>query len=294
MSPFLQAGNFGFSETTGIINLIRPNCRLHKESDPAPIALEGRPMLYGLYLSTAGAKAQSHRQDVVANNIANVDATGFRRQFAAARQRLDRMGELGQAGPVAANDPRQIGGGVHLFRTYNDLDTQGVIKPSSSRAHMAIQGEGFFRIQKGNNTFLSRDGAFSFGPDGSLRTSDGEGILLSREGSPFRLDANYPFEISPDNQIVQNGRPIGTIALVNPSNPDSIERQGENLFRYDGRDQAAAGTIKQGFLEGSNVDPVHEMVDLIETARAFEINVQMIQLQSDGLSRLIDQLPRPA
>lgn len=251
-------------------------------------------MLYGLYLSTAGAKAQSHRQDVVANNIANVDATGFRRQFAAARQRLDRMGELGQAGPVAANDPRQIGGGVHLFRTYNDLDTQGVIKPSSSRAHMAIQGEGFFRIQKGNNTFLSRDGAFSFGPDGSLRTSDGEGILLSREGSPFRLDANYPFEISPDNQIVQNGRPIGTIALVNPSNPDSIERQGENLFRYDGRDQAAAGTIKQGFLEGSNVDPVHEMVDLIETARAFEINVQMIQLQSDGLSRLIDQLPRPA
>ncbi|MBY0586075.1 flagellar hook-basal body protein [bacterium] len=250
-------------------------------------------MLYGLYLSTAGAKAQSNRQDVVANNIANVDATGFRRQFVTARQRLDRKGEIGQAGPIAENDPRRIGGGVHLFRTYNDLDTQGVIKPSSSRAHMAIEGEGFFRIQKGNTNYLSRDGAFSFGPDGSLRTADGEGVLLSTDGAPFRVDANYPFEVSPDNQIIQNGRPVGTIALVQPTNLASVERQGDNLLGYDGRDQPAPGNVKQGFLEGSNVDPVHEMVDMIETARAFEINIQMIQLQSDGLSRLIDQLPRP-
>jgi flagellar basal-body rod protein FlgF/flagellar basal-body rod protein FlgG len=250
-------------------------------------------MLYGLYLSTAGAKAQSYKQDVVANNIANVDATGFRRQFASARQRLDRLGELGQGGPISASDPRRIGGGVHLYRTYNDLDTPGAIKPSSSPAHMAISGEGFFRISRGSESFLTRDGAFSFGSDGSLRTADGEGVLMSTDGVPFRLDPNFPFEVTPDNQISQNGRPIGTIAVVRPTNVDSVEREGENLLRYDGRHQPTDSLVKQGFLEGSNVDPVREMTDLIEIARAFEINVQMIQLQSDGLSRLIDTLPRP-
>ncbi len=204
-------------------------------------------MLYGLYLSTAGAKAQSYKQDVVANNIANVDATGFRRQFASARQRLDRIGEMGQGGPLSESDPRRIGGGVHLYRTYNDLDTQGAIKPSSSPAHMAIAGEGFFRIRRGNDTYLSRDGAFSFGNDGLLRTSDGEGVLMSKDGVPFRLDPNLPFEVTPDNQISQNGRPIGTIAIVRPTNIASVERTGENLLRYDGRDQPTDSLVKQGF-----------------------------------------------
>jgi flagellar basal body rod protein FlgG len=250
-------------------------------------------MLYGLYLSTAGAKAQSYKQDVVANNIANLDATGFRRQFAAARARLDRQGELGQSGPMSADDPRRIGGGVHLFRTYNDLETQGTLKPSSSPSHLAIAGEGFFRVQRDGRNYLSRDGAFTFGADGSLRTNDGQGVLLSKDGAPFRLDPNIPFEVSADNQLSQNGRPMGQVAVVLPTNPESLERRGENLFSYDGRDEVAVGKVKQGFLEGSNVDPVREMTDLIETARAFEINVQMIQLQSDGLSRLIESVPRP-
>ena len=251
-------------------------------------------MIYGMYLSTSGAKAQSHRQDVIANNIANADTAGFRRLFATARQRLDRQGEQGTQGPLAMDDPRRIGGGVHLYKTYTDLDTQGNVKPSSSPSHMAIVGDGFFRVRMGQESLLTRHGGFTFSPDGTLTTSDGKAEVLSTEGSPIRLDPNQPFEVTSDNTLVQNGRAVAKIAVVAPRDPDSIEHAGDSLLRYDGKDQPAPGIAKQFFLEGSNVDPVHEMVDLIEAARGFDINVQMVQLQNDTLRTLIDQVPRPA
>lgn len=251
-------------------------------------------MIYGMYLSTAGAKAQSQRQDVIANNIANVDTTGFRRQFFAARQRWDHMSEVGASAPASADDPRRIGGGVYLARTYNDLQSTGAIKPSSSASHLAIGGQGFFRVRVGRDTLLTRNGAFSFDADGTLRASDGNARLLSKKGSPIKLDPNQPFDVLPDGTVIQQGRSIGQIALVQPRNPESLERRGNNLWSYDGRDVAATGQLRQYFLESSNVEPVQEMVDLIESARAFETNIHMIQLQNDTLSQLIDRVARPA
>lgn len=249
-------------------------------------------MIYGMYLSTAGAKAASYRQDVIANNIANADTNGFRRMFATARERLDRLGEQGAGAPIRPDDPRQIGGGVHLYRTYTDYDTQGVIKPSSAPSHFAIAGNGFFRIQVGRDNFLSRNGAFTFGPDGSLMTSDLRGQVLSTAGSAIKLDPTRPFDVTAENTIVQDGRTVAEIALVEPRNPESLEHAGDSRLTYDGQDRPADGSLKQFFLEGSNVEPVHEMVDLIETARGFEINVQMLQLQNDTLKTLIQQVPR--
>lgn len=251
-------------------------------------------MIYGMYLSTAGAQAQSLRQDVIANNIANVDQTGFRRQFVAARQRLDHLSELGDGPPQAADDPRRIGGGVYLARTYNDLATTGAIKPSSSASHLAIGGEGFFRVRVGRETLLTRNGAFSFDSDGTLRAIDGQARLLSKKGGPIQIDPNQPFDVMGDGTVVQEGRSVGQIAVVQPRNPDSMQRRGDSLWSYDGRDANATGQIQQFYLEGSNVEPVREMVDLIESARAFETNIHMIQLQNDTLSQLIERVARPA
>jgi flagellar basal body rod protein FlgG len=168
-----------------------------------------------------------------------------------------------------------------------------VIKPSGSPSHLAIAGEGFFQIKKGQGVYLTRDGAFTFGSDGVLRTNDGTGEVLSAVGEPIKLDPNAPFDVSASNMIAQNGRNIAKVGIVFPSNPGSLKRMGENLLAYDGQDKPGRGQIKQYFLEGSNVDPVREMTDLIEAARGFELNIQMVQLQNDTLGRLVTQVARP-
>ena len=250
-------------------------------------------MIYGMYLSTAGAKAQSNRLDVVANNIANVDTTGFRRQFSIARARLDHLSERGYAGPFAADDPRNMGGGVDLARTVSDSVTSGPLKPSSSPFHMAISGPGYFRVEQDHQKFLTRNGSFSMRADGTLLTGNGKGTLLSTDGAEIRIDPSFPFEVTDDNRVTQSGHSVATIAVVNPKRVDSLEARGEGLYAYDGFDEPSVGKVNQGYLEGSNIEPVNEMTDLIETARAFELNIQMVQLQSDSVSQLVGQVPTP-
>lgn len=249
-------------------------------------------MIYGLYLSTAGARAQSTRQDVIANNVANVDTTGFRRQYLAARARLDHLAEFGAAPSIRPNDPRQIGGGVQVFKTYSDLATPGVVKPSSSPLHMAIEGKGFFRVRNGSETFLTRDGSFSLDEKGTLLASGGTAQVLTAEGTTITIDPNLPFDVTPDNQVVQEGKSLGTLDVVLPRHPDTLEHRGRNLLAGDGQTIAADARVKQYLLEGSNVEPVREMTDLIQAARAFEINVNMVQLQNDTLAQLIQSVPR--
>lgn len=251
-------------------------------------------MIYGLYLSTAGAKAQSQRQDAIANNIANVDTTGFRRQFLTARARLDRASELGAPPPTRADDPREIGGGVHAFRTIDDLRTQGSMKPSSSPTHLAIAGEGFFRVRQGRETLLTRNGAFTLDAKGRLVTNDGRSLVLSKKSEPIVVNPNQPFDVSADGKVFQDNQSLGEISVVRPANENSLERRGASLFGYDGRDRKATGNVQQYFLEGSNVDPINEMVEMIASARAFETNINMIQLQSDTLGQLINRVAAPA
>ena len=250
-------------------------------------------MIYGMYLSTAGAKAQSVRQDVIANNVANVDTTGFRRQFSIARARLDHQSEQGLAGPFASDDPRNMGGGVNLAKTCNDLATNGPLKPSNSQFHMAISGQGFFRVEQDRQNYLTRNGAFTMSSNGTLLTDDGRGKILSTDGGEIRLDPTIPFDVTGENQIMQEGRKVATIAIVNPKRIESLEPHGSSLYTYDGFDSPSKAKINQRFLEGSNVEPVNEMTDLIETARAFELNIQMVQLQNDTLSQLLSQVPAP-
>lgn len=249
-------------------------------------------VIYGLYLSTAGAKAQSFRQDVIANNVANVDTGGFRRQFAVVQARPDHGTEFGAPAPVRPDDPRRLGGGVHMYRTPSDTATMGPIKTTGSPLDVAIDGEGFFRVLRDGQVLLTRSGAFRLGRQGVLQTADGLAEVLSADGRPIRLDGNSPIAISPDGGIFQNDAAQGRLDVRKPAGPGELSRVGENLYRYDGPLAAAGSPIRQGMLEGSNVEPIREMVDLIATARSFEFNVNLIQLQNDGLANLIQQVPR--
>ena len=250
-------------------------------------------MLYGLYLSTAGAKAQSWRQDIIANNIANVSTTGFRQQFFAARQRLSPEGEFGKAPPSNPADPRRLGGGPHEYEAPTDFATEGTFEVTPRDPHnLAIHGDGFFRVQRGDEVFLTRNGNFAQDEAGFLTTADGRGQVLSTDGQPMQLDANAPFAVWQDGRIYQNNILVGQLALETPNDQAAVTREGANLFRYDGETTPANGRVEQFMLEGSNVNPIYEMTGLIEASRAFEMNIDMINLQNEGLGTFLQSVPR--
>lgn len=249
-------------------------------------------MLYGLYMSTAGAKAQSQRQDVIANNVANADTTGFKRQFAIIQARNDHLSEFGFPPPRVPSDPRQMDGGVRMLQTAGDQTTQGVAKPSSRQLDLMVHGEGYFQVQRNNETFLTRSGSFTVNSLGQLSRADGEGIVLSANSAPILIDPNIPVAVDADGTVFQNGNQVGQVGLVMPESQEQLRRQGDGLYSNFGVTRAANGLIRQNMLEGSNVNAVTEMTELIETARAFDINIQMVQLQSDGLANLLQTVPR--
>lgn len=249
-------------------------------------------MLYGLYLSTAGVKAQSWRTDIIANNVANASTDGFRQQFAVMRARAAHAQEFGTAAPIAPDDLNRIGGGIHMYEAPTDLVTQGPIRRTNRQTDLAIRGPGYFQVRRDGNTYLTRDGSFALDGQGFLTTSDGTGQLLTTGGTPIQLDANVPIDIDETGQVFQNGIGLGQIAVVNPTQPNAVIRHGNGLLEYNGAIQPTQAGIEQGSLEGSNVQPILEMQELIESSRILELNVNMIQLQSDTLSTLIQTVPR--
>lgn len=249
-------------------------------------------MLYGLYLSTSGVKAQSWRNQVIANNVANANTDGFRQQLAVIRARDAHAQEFGAPDAVYPDDPTRIGGGVHMYEAPTDIESKGPLKRTNRQTDFAIRGDGFFQVRRGGVTFLTRDGSFSLNDDGTFVTSDGSGELLTSGGSPLQVDANQPFEVDSTGQVFQNGIGLGQIAVVSPTIPDAIAREGNGLLRYDGPTQDAEASIEQGSLEGSNVEPILQMQELIESSRVLEMNVNMIQLQNDTLATLIQTVPR--
>ena len=250
-------------------------------------------MIYGLYLSTAGAKAESWRHDIIANNVANSNTTGFRQQFALVRQRLAHEIEHGGAAPTLPGDPQHIGGGLHMFESPNDLQTQGTMKYTGRNLDLAVQGEGFFEVRGDQGEFLTRNGSFAVDAQGNVTTADGSAQLLA-SGGPLKVDPNVPLEISNDGQVFQNGVGLGRIGISVPQDEYTLQPRGNSLFSYVGALRPAGGSIAQNYLEGSNVEPIEQMVDLIDASRAFQININMIQLQDQGLSTLLQTVPRVA
>jgi flagellar basal body rod protein FlgG len=247
-------------------------------------------MIYGLYLSTAGAKAQSQKQDVLANNVANVSTAGFRRQFARLTARADHLTEFGQPAPTEPADPRRMGGGVNLGATPTDLGTPGSYRFTGRPLDLAVKGDGFFQVREGSRTLLVRSGAFRVSAEGDILTDDGRAKLLSKEGNPIRVDPNENVTVDAEGFVIQTGNILAELKLVAPLEPDAVERSAGGLI--SARTKNAGGRVESGYLEGSNVNPVEELVQLIEASRGFETNVQLIQMQSDGLARLIDSVPR--
>jgi flagellar basal-body rod protein FlgF len=247
-------------------------------------------MPYGFYISAEGANAQSSRLDVIANNLANVDTVGFKRDLASFQARYAEAIKKGSVIP-GSGELEDIGGGILFRQTKTDF-SPGPVKRTEDQAHVAISGEGFFAVKKGDETFLTRAGNFHVNSRGELVTPQGYAVL-DDGGSPVVLNLDIKdWSISDTGALQQRGR-SQNLALVKPAANENLVKHGENLFRSTTPPEPllpADRHVASGFLEMSAVKPTIEMTSMIEASRYFEANVNMMKTQDQMLSSLVNRV----
>ncbi len=247
-------------------------------------------MYYGLYMSAAGANAQSHKVEVLSNNLANVNTVGFKRELALLQARDSEAIERGAAtrGNGAMED---VGGGVRMNATWTDF-SPGTMQLTRMPTDLAIDSPNtFFEVQHGKERLLTRAGNFHFSNEGVLVNASGDPVL-STDGGVIQIDASLPYRFVEGGAIEQAGERI-ELALIKAKDVSRLEKAGENYFRPDrsaGVAPAEERIVKSGYLEMSGVNPVDEMVELIAASRAYEANVRIIQQHDTATSELISRM----
>lgn len=256
-------------------------------------------MNYGLYLSASGVLTNMHRQDVLANNLANMHTVGFKPDFAISRQRD--AARIEDDLPFApSNDMiERLGGGVLISPTRTSF-SQGGLDVTDNPLDFAIEGEGFFvtrsRFGEGDQRFrLTRDGRFTIGANGTLaRIVDGAPVLDVRN-NPVTLDPTLPVTIDARGVVRQGEAEAGQLRIVRPADQRAIVKDGTNSFRFRGDDTrlvAATGFVRQGTVERSGVDPLKTLMSITKAGGAVASNARMIELHDQALTRAIGTLGR--
>ncbi|MCL1992443.1 MAG: flagellar basal-body rod protein FlgF [Spirochaetes bacterium] len=281
-------------------------------------------MVRGWFTAASGMQAQQLRLDTVANNLANVNTDGFKRDIATFKafpelliRRQDDDGV--HLHPFGSADTApfvgRLGTGVELNEVYTSFE-QGALLQTNSDFDFALGGEGFFSISTPWGERYTRNGSFHLGMEGYLVTKEGFQVL--GENGPIRVQANN-FQVDrnggvwinaaiPDEPGVMVAREtnqwedpvlLDTLKIVDFELVRYIEKQGSSMFRASETsgpafimEEGGRPEVLQGFREMSNVNPVVEMVKMIEVNRAYEANQRMIQTEDSALGVLINQVSR--
>jgi flagellar basal-body rod protein FlgF len=240
-------------------------------------------MIYGLYLSASGIAANSYRQDVIANNLANSETAGFKRDVPSFKQRLTEAQQGRRPGSWSDSRLEGMGGGLLAMPNHIDFSS-GAMEQTGSPLDVAIQGDGFFAVKQNDQTLLTRDGRFSVNSQGQLVMSSGQRVL-DGNGQPIGLSSTAPVTIEADGQITQEGQAVGKLGVFSVGDKSTLTKVGSNLLAPQNANdvQRADAKVRSEFREQSNVDPATEMVELLETQRQIEANANMIQAQDATL-----------
>jgi flagellar basal-body rod protein FlgF len=249
-------------------------------------------MIYGLYHSAAGMLVNQYRQEVIANNLANVDTAGFKRDIASFSERLIEAQRSLSATRNAVLDGQT--GGVWSAPTYTDWE-QGPLDLTGNPLDAAIDGPGFFAVQTDDGVRYTRDGEFTIDSRGRLAMVQGGWPVLSEQGGQIVLSEDAGrVSLSADGRVMANGQPVAQVQVVGFDDPAALHKIGRNLVTSDVEPRPIAQQLRTGAVEKSNVNAMAEMASMIETSRAYQINVQMVSLQDATLERLVNEVARPA
>ncbi|HEX4584444.1 MAG TPA: flagellar basal-body rod protein FlgG [Burkholderiaceae bacterium] len=257
-------------------------------------------MIRSLWIAKTGMDAQQTQLDVISNNLANVGTNGYKRQVAQFEDLLYQ--NLRQAGANSSQQTQlptglQLGTGVQLVATPR-VFTQGNLQQTGSQFDMAINGNGFFQVQlPDGTTAYTRDGTFHMDSAGQLVNSSGfaltPAVTIPPSAQSVTIGADGTVSVTLAGQA--NAQSVGTIQLANFINPAGLESKGQNLFAETSASGTPSantagtnglGTLQQGYVETSNVNVVEELVSMIQTQRAYELNSKAISTSDQMLQRL--------
>ena len=260
-------------------------------------------MLRSLYSSASGMQSQQLNLDVISNNLANVNTTGFKKskiEFQDLLYQTYRAPGSDQGGGNLLPTGLHVGHGSRPVATAK-IFTTGELTQSGEQLDIAIQGDGFLEVQLPDGTrAYTRDGALKRGSDGRITTSDGVPVQSGFQPIPT---GTTDISISQNGDVTtrgSNGTQTFKVTLVRFANPAGLEAMGRNLYRetpasgtpeIGNAGENGFGSMQQGYLEMSNVKVVEEMVNMIIAQRAYEVNAKSVQA-ADEMMQLSNNLRR--
>jgi flagellar basal-body rod protein FlgF len=241
-----------------------------------------------LYVGLSKQMVLQRQMDIIANNIANSDTAGFKVEALAVTEDPQAPAfTLGGPEPVKFVMPNGV------IRDFG----QGALRKTDSPFDVAIDGQGFFKVQTPNGERYTRDGRFRMDEAGRLVTQGGSPVLDDGGGEISLNPEKGQLTISPDGTLSQGTERIGKLGVVTFANLSTMEKVGDNLMQNTSNQQGAPATdakLRQGMLEGSNVNPILEVTRMIEVSRAYEQMAKMIDSQADLSTQAVQQLGKAA
>lgn len=211
-------------------------------------------MISGIYNLIDGSLTQQLRFETIANNMANINTNGFKKNIISFNQALE-MNSISKA----------------------DF-TQGPVRHTGNELDVALDSEGFFKIQTGNGIRYTRDGAFTLDENGTLVTLNGDSVF--GQNGPITIDGSK-VTIGGDGQVQVDDESVDRLIVVDFENPQLLQKEGGSMYFYSGEEKEISTVedvgVQQGYLESSNVNSTEEMIKMIETYRAFESVQKAIQ-----------------
>jgi flagellar basal-body rod protein FlgG len=249
-------------------------------------------MIRGLYTAATAMVAGMLKQQTVANNLANVNTYGYKKDTALYESfpslLIARMANSQAGKPEALLG--SLGSGVSLQQPTLDM-SQGAPEETNYALDVAINGDAFFVVQTPQGLRYTRDGRFSEDANGRLVT--GAGYLVLGESGPISIHGQIPI-ISETGEVALNDQTVDRLRLARFANPQALVKTNDNLFIGGGAQAVAPGSVQiaQGYLETSNVNPASAMTEMMAVLRAYELSQRMVQIQDETLNKAINEVGR--
>ncbi|KOF09898.1 flagellar basal body rod protein FlgG [Planococcus glaciei] len=283
-------------------------------------------MFRGLYTATSGMLAHNRKQQILTNNLANANTPGFKQDQTVLRAFPDQLIHAMESGKFASNGGRMPGSSTPIGQLNTGVYSQegipsfsqGPLKETGNSTDLSLMDELLPENpqsqQKGSLVFAAesdsgqirytKNGQFSVGEDGLLKTSDGNSVL-NQNMEPIRVDSTN-FTVAENGQVtLQNGGSAGGLWIGYTENPEQFVKEGHGLLRWEGTPQTAPQSIedvpllnntnsfvKQGFLEQSNVDLTQTMTEMMATYRGFETNQKVLQAYDRSMEKAANEIGR--
>ncbi|UCD35212.1 MAG: flagellar hook basal-body protein [Nitrospiraceae bacterium] len=235
-------------------------------------------MYKGIYIALSGAVMKKRNIDILAQNIANANTSGYKKERVSFRDHL-----------IPADNTQINGGDGRVMAKLNAVDidfTAGSLKPTGNTLDLAIDGDGFFSLEDGK---VTRSGSFTIDGEGYLTTKSGEKVL--GDGGPIAL-LGGSIEVTSEGEFIVDDIPVGKLRIVDFTDRSVLRKLDGSMFAADEEGEIVDARVSQGYLEDSNVNALRDMIQMIESHREYESYQKIIIAFDEASSKTINEMGR--